>query len=289
MLTDNNLLIFKAISNFILELGEIYGGVQKSLKLYCRLINKTTIVNEKPISKHINAFKLFCNDNLEAIQNKKISELENTTISYSERVYINLSQIFKLSDKETQNVIWSHLLTILALINPESNAKEILNEKKNNEKEFVNNIVENLSENIDTNSDNPMDAINGILNSGMFSNLIQNMTTGIDNGNLDMQKLTGSVQNMVNDMTEKIDDKNVKDKIKETTNNINSESPLDIGQMLGPMMNMLNNLQNPNDDSSNDSQPDIGQMLGPMMNMLNNLQPPSQSTNLEVIDELDVE
>ena len=56
---DNSLICFKAISNFTTELGELYSKQQRSLKLYSRLINKTTITHDNSIKKHIDAFRKF--------------------------------------------------------------------------------------------------------------------------------------------------------------------------------------------------------------------------------------
>jgi hypothetical protein len=295
-MVDTSLITFKAISNFTNELGETFGGKQKSLKLYCRLINKTTIVNEKPIQKHICAFTDFCKTNRNAILEKNIEKLETTTISYSERVYINIEQILKIADKETKEVIWSHLLTLSAIVDPLSKAKEILkkqNEKSdvNNEQDFLSNIIDKVEQNVDPSSTNPMEAVSSILNSGIFSELLGSLNNGVENGNLDMNKLMGSVQNMVSKMSENVDDEKSKDTINqmgEMMNSINLEKdepqnsnvqPPDLTQMLGPMMNMLGNLQNPsgNIDDSNTQQttPDLTQMLGPMMSMLGNLQNPS--------------
>ena len=52
-----NLIIFKAISNCIKDLGESFGKKQRSLLLYKHLVEKTTIVHEEPIKKHITAWK----------------------------------------------------------------------------------------------------------------------------------------------------------------------------------------------------------------------------------------
>lgn len=302
-MSDTSLITFKAISNFTNELGETFGGKQKSLKLYCRLINKTTIVNEKPIQKHIDAFTDFCKTNRNAILDKDMKKLETTTISYSERVYINIEQILKIADKETKEVIWSHLLTLSAIVDPLSKAKEILkkqNEKSeiNNEQDFLSNIIDKVEQNVDPSSTNPMEAVSSILNSGVFSELLGSLNNGVDNGNLDMNKLMGSVQNMVSSMSESVEDENSKETINqmgEMMNNIDMNEPKnsnaqtpDLTQMLGPMMNMLSNLQNQsgNIEDSNTSQqtPDLTQMLGPMMNMLGNLQNPNNIHSKDSIE-----
>ena len=70
MSSDTSLVCFKAISNFTFELVELFSKQQRSLKLYGRLINKTTIVHDKSIKKHIDAFRSFCITNRDAIMNK---------------------------------------------------------------------------------------------------------------------------------------------------------------------------------------------------------------------------
>ena len=60
-MNDMHLVSFKAISSFTTELGNLYSKQQRSLKLYCRLINKTTIVHDisiKNTSTRLNYFVL---------------------------------------------------------------------------------------------------------------------------------------------------------------------------------------------------------------------------------------
>ena len=70
MNSDEIILCFKAISDFTTELGELFSKKQHSLQLYCRLISKTTIVHDESIKRHVNAFRIYCNNNREAIMNK---------------------------------------------------------------------------------------------------------------------------------------------------------------------------------------------------------------------------
>lgn len=206
---DTSLIIFKAISNFVRELGAMFGKRQRSLALYCRLIEKTSIVHEKPITKHINSFRVFCFKNRNALQEMKPALLEDSKITYSENVYINMQQIFGMSDKETSDVIWRHLLTISALVDPTSNAKKILKDKMEKsksqggtgkEEEFLSSVIEKVEKCVDPNSaaaTDPMQAVGSIMSSGVFTDLIGNMQSGIQSGNLDIGKLMGVVQGML--------------------------------------------------------------------------------------------
>ena len=59
MKTDYNILTFKTINDFVKELSELFGSTNHSLKLYQRLLDKTTINHEKSIEKHIEIFRCF--------------------------------------------------------------------------------------------------------------------------------------------------------------------------------------------------------------------------------------
>ena len=90
-MSDTSLITFKAISNFTNALNEIFGKEQRSLALYNRLINKTTIAHEKAINKHIIAFRDFSLKNREAFKHKDHNSFTTYTISYSSKVFIDLS------------------------------------------------------------------------------------------------------------------------------------------------------------------------------------------------------
>ena len=132
MSTDTSLITFKTISNFTNDLGDVFSEKHRPLKLYVHLINKTTLSHEQPIQKHIDAFRDFCIANRDAISNKSV-DLNKEKIIYSKRVFINMKEIFDIADKETIDVIWMHLLTISALVDPAGRAREILKEESEKE------------------------------------------------------------------------------------------------------------------------------------------------------------
>jgi hypothetical protein len=207
MTTDYNLLTFRAISTFTNDLSEIFGGENHSLKLYQRLLNKTTITHEKAIGKHIIAFKNFCVSNREAILSKSLDKLSVDKIEYSSRVFIDLGGIMRTADKETLNIIWKHILTISAFVDPAGRAKEIL--KKNetsNESNFLENIINKVESNVNPNSTNPMEAVNSILNSGVLTELFSDMSSQTQNGSLDLGKLMGTVEKMCNSLAPPTED-----------------------------------------------------------------------------------
>ena len=283
MPTDTSLITFKTISNFTNDLGEVFSEKHRPLKLYAHLINKTTLAHEKPIEKHIDAFKSFCVANRESILNRK-ARFEKEKIVYSKRVFINMKEIFQMADPDTTNVIWMHLLTISALVDPAGKAREIL--KKEAEKggggqeiNFLTDIISKVEANVKPDS-NPMEAVTTIMNSGIFSELVSGMGNGLQDGSLDLGKLMGTVQKMVTKLNDEAGDQEGSDQAlnmintmmgslvagsKSPSNNGSTQPMPDLASMLGPMMAMMGNAGNKN---GNQQTPDIAGMLGPMMAMM---------------------
>jgi hypothetical protein len=267
MSIDNYLIAFKAISNFTACLNEVFGATNRSLKLYAHLISKTTFSHEIPIKKHIKAFKEFCVINKKAIFSKDASQLDPKVIIYSQRVYIDLGSILEeiSDDKTTINVIWTHLLTILALLDPTSRAKEILQENickdtdDNQESDFLSNIINKVEKHVDPSS-NPMEAVSSILKSGIFTELVGGMGNGLQDGSLDIGKLMGTVNKMVSKMNNDVSD------------NCGDEDPMGL---INTMMSSLSagSKTSSSDEGSKEVELPIGSMmnmLGPLMNGLSN-------------------
>lgn len=197
-MTDYNLLTFKAISSFTNDLSDNFGGENHELKLYQRLLNKTTLSHEVAITKHIDAFKQFCVANRDALLSKRADKLVSHKIEYSSRVFIDIHKIFKSSDKETAEIIWKHLLTISAFVDPAGKAKEILKKTSapSNETNFLENIINKVEANVDPHSKNPLEAVNNLMSSGVFNEVLSGMNNDLQNGSLDLNKLMGTVEKM---------------------------------------------------------------------------------------------
>lgn len=255
-MNDSSLISFKAISNFVKELGEMFSKHQKSLKLYCRLINKTTLSHDKSIMKHIDAFRKFCIANRESISSKSSDKIVVNRIDYSPRVFIDIKDIFNFCDKDNEEIIWKHILYISALVDPGGKALEILKKYKQdddnsvNESNFLSDFIGKLDSQIDPSS-NPMDTVSSVLNSGIVNDLIKGMDSGISNGKLDLGKLMGTVQNMVGKLGEK------------SENNPELENPM--GMLNSLMSNMGNMGDIGNSDEKKGGVPDIAGMMQGMM------------------------
>lgn len=262
MATDTSLITFKAISNFTTALGDEFSNQQRPLKLYCHLINKTTLSHTKAIQNHITTFYDFCKANREALVAKDASKLEAKTISYSSKVYIEMDKIFDLADQETRDIIWSHLLTISALVDPAGKAKQVLEEQKNKsgsagtEVDFLTNIIGKVEEHVDPNG-NPMDAVASIMKSGVFTDLVQGMGNGLQDGSLDLSKLMGTVQNLVTAVGGQAGDKEGGE---QAMNMVNT--------MMGNMMAGMQNNGQKGEGSQQLQMPNLAGMLGPMLGAL---------------------
>ena len=258
MSTDTSLITFKTISNFTNDLGDVFSEKHRPLKLYAHLINKTTLAHEKPIQKHIEAFRDFCVANRTSILSKS-ARLSKEKIIYSKRVFINMKEIFQLADAETTQIIWMHLLTISALVDPAGKAREILKEQSEkdsssgSEVNFLTDIISKVEANVNPNS-NPMEAVTAIMQSGIFTELVSGMGSGLKDGSLDLGKLMGTVQKMVTKISDDAGDHE------------GGEQALN---MINTMMSSLAaGSKSPSNDGKPQPMPDIAGMLGPMMAMM---------------------
>jgi len=257
MSTDTSLITFKTISNFTNDLGEVFSEKHRPLKLYVHLINKTTLAHEKPIEKHIEAFRLFCVANREAISKRTVNKLTKEKIIYSKRVFINMKDIFLLADTETTGVIWMHLLTISALVDPGGKAREILKEEAEkgggDEINFLTDIISKVEANVKPNA-NPMEAVTAIMQSGIFTELVSGMGNGLQDGSLDLGKLMGTVQKMVTKLSADAGDQ---------------EGGENAMNMINTMMSSITaGSKAPTNDGTPQPMPDLASMLGPMMAMI---------------------
>lgn len=201
---ESRLVVFKCICNFIKDLTESFGDKQKSLFLYSHLIDKTGIMHEEPIKKHVSLFYKFIKDNEEAIVEKDCSKFTTYTIFYSEKVGIDMKEIFDWADQDEKKAIFGHLLTLLAVLDPSSSAKEMLKKEietkkkkgeQGNEEQFLKNIIDKVSGELgDENMENPMQLMNKMMTSGVFKNIVEDMNTSFSDGNLDMGKMVNTMQ-----------------------------------------------------------------------------------------------
>lgn len=217
---DKTALAFNTICNFIRDVNASFGNKQKALMLYGHLIEKTGLIHIEPVKKHIQIFQAFVKENEEAILNRKRTQLKVTRLVYSERVWIDLGAIFQIADREEESVIWNHLLTISAILNPEGQAKQVLKDLKNKptsaaapagmEDNFLKNIMDKIGDQIQSSDGaevNPMQMIGNMMSSGVFNDLFQGLSSGMNDGNMDIGKMMSSMQGMMANLNNIVQEK----------------------------------------------------------------------------------
>ncbi len=210
---NTSVLIFKAITDFVSELNNEFGSKHKNIALYNRLLEKTGIVNVGPVNKHIDCFRTFFTKNHKAMEERNTEFLTESKISYSDRVFIDVSTVLKHSSKDNAKVIWQHLLNIWCLIDPSSQARRLLNEALRGdqgdnkdstaEEDFLTNIISKVEQTVSkekVDQENPMAAISSLMQSGVMTDLVNGMQKGLSDGSLNVGKLMSSVQGMIGRM-----------------------------------------------------------------------------------------
>lgn len=204
-LTTNELLAFQAISSFVTDVNSVFGGSQRSLGLYSRLVDKTNFSNVAPIRKHITTFTKFCVDSRDGLREQSLEGLSKDSIAYSDRVYINVRQILTRSDRASSAAVWQHLRTISAICDPQAKMKEVLQSssaspEEGKSKDFLQNLLDKVEDNIDKDSSNPTEAVSKLMSSGVMEEMMTDMSKGMQNGELDLGSLMGSIQGMVSNL-----------------------------------------------------------------------------------------
>lgn len=211
---DRTVYLFRYIVNFVNDLNETFGETETSLQLYNLLLEKTGIINEEPIKKHISIFTTFLEKNKEGILDKDLEKMELLTIEYSEKVKVNLQSIFEKADEDNKKVIWEYLLSLLAVFVPESNAKDkILSEKvqnvtTENEGDFLQNLIKKVEKNIDPTQENPSEIMSNILSNGFFNEVVEDLNKGLVDGNLDLGKMVSSLQGVLGSLPNLMNENN---------------------------------------------------------------------------------
>lgn len=200
---DNDL--FSAFKKFIKALDELHGNTMKGLHLYAHLLERTGPQHGGAISRNCDLLKQFLTNNEEAILEKKhnlISD-DNSTIRYSEKVFVNVKQILEKSDDDNQNVIWQHLLTCKFKADGDQQASCALEELKKLNRKSINGLpdLSNISSMLSS-EDNPLPGllntiggeklagtIQEIMSSPSFTNVMEDVKGKVESGEIDISQL----------------------------------------------------------------------------------------------------
>lgn len=248
---------FSFIKKFVDAVAEQFGVEHRPVSLYSHLFTKITNDHPFAISKNINLFRTFATDNREAIYAKDISKISNPRISYSDKVYLDLGEIFKMAegDEHTQKVLWTHILLISALVDPTGKAKQVLSEKpEKKENKFMTDILDKVEKAVPTNA-SPQDALGSIMSSGLFTDIMGSMTSGIDKGELDVKSLLGTAANAMKGI--KGEDANMGKAMDDLMKGLGEEGG-DMNKVVGDMMKGLTG-------GEDGAPPDLGKMMSGVM------------------------
>jgi hypothetical protein len=196
---SEQLKIFGLIKQFISTINDCYGNDFINVQLYNRLLEKTTEEHTESITKHISLFTEFATVNETMIKERSV-EFVNGEIRYSEKVYLNMKEILDKCSKKEKNTVWKYIILISSKVNENIDAKELLKEEKKESTNFLQDIMETVDEHIDKDATNPLEAMGGLISSGVFTNIVEKMTSGLQNGELNIGNLLGSVNEMMGEM-----------------------------------------------------------------------------------------
>ena len=212
-LTDSELLTFKSITSFVEALQHVIRN-QRPLALYHKLLVRTTLGHLVPIRKHTTVFRDFCTANTDAILTQRHSALTASRIAYSDSVFIDMPSVFAATTEHA--VVWRHLLTILALVDPTSDARSVLadaadmggpvpgvpvpeSRRAPNEMAFLTGLMEKVERAVPAEASG-MEAVAKLLSSGLVADIVTGMNTGLRDGSLDVGRLLQTVQTVMQTM-----------------------------------------------------------------------------------------
>jgi len=249
---------FAKILSFLNELNKMFGDKDINIFNYYKVCKNTQINNQKAIKNHVTLFSNFLLPNKDNIIKKNFSNFNPTEIRISDKTYINFKQVFENANKDWRPAIFQHLQYLLYLIHPEQEVKEALvpvnkttNKESSKETEVLNNFVEKLQENFKNHeSKNPVELAMDLLKDGTFINMYQDINKSLQNDELKLDKLLGSVQNIIGELTQELP-------------TVQGSEPA--SALLNNMSNMLGNI-NPDGSTKDGNIPDISQMLSGLTN-----------------------
>lgn len=202
----------EAVTLFVDALWDVFReeGVNP-LALYHRLLEKIKPEDETEVTTCLSGFRRFLVTYHETLVSNRMASIPaDAVISYgtSKSVHLPIGAFIRKADTDTVAVIRQHLLTISAILEPNSTrfteitdaVKRAQVDTTTKEGSFVHNIMMRTAE-IDTSADgNPMTAITGLLSSGMLTDMVSSMTSGVQSGDMDPYALIGNMRGMLDSL-----------------------------------------------------------------------------------------
>ena len=219
--------VFGAIVDFVICLQETFGEQYREIELYATLLESTRIIHQEHIRKHIEIFSTFLQENQSAICQNNI-EMITSKIIYNEKVFIDIKQILLTNESnENVSIIMQHLLTLMALTCPDSQAQSIL-VKKSKEKNSLreDNVLEKMfhpreGTSHGNASGNPLQMLDSLFEGNpALGNMVKNITGNLvsnDGGesgqgpsidNEVIQNMFSGIQTMIGQLSDVVKDHN---------------------------------------------------------------------------------
>ena len=196
-MSNTQVLCFKAILSFVSDLNKAFGELNRPIKLYFKILEQITFTHQTAIEKNIQLFTLFTHMNQEAILNQDFNLLSSPKLEYSDKAYIDFEYVFNAASSNEVTCIWQHLLTLSAIIHPQSRARSVLmslQKSDSAEANLINNMVSKIEEHVDLeNTTNPMEAVTKIMQSGAFADMVKDLSESMQSGNINIEKLMASI------------------------------------------------------------------------------------------------
>lgn len=198
-----------AIRDFTLDLELIFPK-EKPIVVYSRLFQHQ-LEKKQDMSKHLSLFQNWLKDNQQTILSKT-TKLTNPKLTYSDTAFLDLNFVFDNSVSEDKKAVWEHLMNLNYLFFPSETHKQILKQSikpssliptNTKEGKFIDDAVNKLTETIDPNTQtDPGSLITNILSSGALGEIM----SGLGSGDVDPKKLIGLAQNMLSNISQKLED-----------------------------------------------------------------------------------
>jgi hypothetical protein len=286
----DHLKFFSKALNFVNELNKVFSDKYPNIRLYYKLMKKTPVGNSRAIEKHCKLICSYLIKNEESIKNKSIKMLDEEDIKFDEKIFINLTQCIKLADKNTREIIFKHLLLLLYIFKPSDDLKSLLtssssstNSEKVEESKFIDSFISKIESQFnDKEFKDPISAAMNMMQSGLFSEIVEDMSQGVKNGSLDPQRLLGSVQGMLGDLTGgSVDINNILSGNAQNLE-IKGENGENVNIDMNQMFNMVGNIMGKTSATNDNGNPmnAISSLLPMITNLTSNSSVPS-------IDELE--
>lgn len=188
---------FARIKKFVRYLNDELGDVSHPLNLYNLLLETKT--TPKAIIKNNAVFAEFALKNKNSIL-KRSEEIGNIVYT-PDKVYIDMSIVFKTASDSIKEQIWDDLWFITAYVYPKLGTKALLKERiETREERFIDDLVKKIEAVVDPNTlSNPEIAVFDMMQSGTLMELSQNIGCEMAKGRMDIQKLVACAKKLMGD------------------------------------------------------------------------------------------